>query len=558
MARTISIGAQGFVDIRERGDFLVDKTGFVRDWWRAHDDVTLVCRPRRFGKTLNLSMVEAFFSVRFAGRADLFKGLEVWGCEDLRAEQGTWPVISLSFAGVKPGSFDEMRQEMARVITQACRLIWPDGYDAVPALMRASLEEIREGMSGVVAKNAINTMCEALMRQTGKRALVLLDEYDTPLQEAWLAGYWEDAAEFMRGFFNATFKTNPYMERALITGVTRVAHESIFSGFNNPKVVTAFSDEYAKDFGFTQSEVDAALAEFGRSSSRQEVRAWYDGFTFGGVSDIYNPWSITNYLDTGRLAPYWANSSGNALVSSLVSHGDGDFKSDFETLLEGGTVEELVNSQMVFPDLEFDPSATWALLVAAGYLQAKEMGAPGQDLFEVRVTNHETMLAFDAMVRRWFARVRVQYNYFVRALLTGDVRGMNRYLNEVALNTFSTFDTGNRPSGAEPERFFHGFVLGLLVDLRDRYLVRSNRESGYGRYDVMLVPRDVRLGEGIVLEFKVIDHEGGERSLVDTVQNARRQIEERRYTAELLDLGIAAERIHTYGVAFEGKHVLVG
>lgn len=558
MARTISIGAQGFAEMREKGYFIVDKTGFVRDWWRAGDVVTLICRPRRFGKTLNMSMVECFLSMRFAGRADLFEGLEVWGDEGMRAEQGTWPVVWLSFADVKPRSFDEMRAGVTSLVVSACRALWPDGLGALPAATRSALEVVREGMADVTAKMAVKVMCEALYRQTGKKAIVLLDEYDTPLQEAWVQGFWADAVEYMRGFFNSTFKTNPYLERALVTGITRVAHESIFSDFNNPKVVTTTSDEYARDFGFTQAEVDAALAEFGRSGERAAVAEWYDGFTFGSVPDIYNPWSITNYLDTGKLAPYWANSSGNALVSSLVSRADADFKSDFETLLEGGSVTELVGSQIAFPDLDYDPSTAWALLVASGYLQATDVGEPGEELFELRITNHETMLAFDGMVRRWFARARVPYNGFVRGLMSGDVRAMNRYMNDVALATFSTFDAGSRPSGSEPERFYHGFVLGLLVELRGRYRVLSNRESGYGRYDVMLVPDDPRRDAGIVLEFKVVDRESGEKDLEDAVEAAHRQIEERHYAVELEAEGVPAEHVRAYGLAFEGKHVLVG
>lgn len=557
MARTISIGSQGFADLRENGYFFVDKSGFVRDWWRSGDSVTLICRPRRFGKTLNMSMVECFFSQRFEGRLDLFSGLEVWDDAELREEQGRWPVISLSLAGVKPSSFEEMKEEVARVIAQACRTVWPKGYDAAPESMRGPLERIREDMDDVTCKNAVNTMSEALYRQTGKRAILLLDEYDTVLQEAWLSGFWDEAARFMRGFFNASFKTNPFMERALITGITRIAHESIFSDFNNAKVVTTSSDEYAHDFGFEQCEVDGALAEFDLSASRDAVRDWYDGFTFGDVSDIYNPWSITNYLDTGQLSAFWANSSGNALVSSLVRQADAQFKADFEVMLEGGSVKETVNAQIAFPDLDYDPSAVWSLLVASGYLQAQRAGMADEGAFMLSVTNRETMLAFDAMVKRWFARVRVPYNGFVRALLAEDLDAMNDYMNEVVLDSFSFFDAGERPSGSEPERFYHGFVLGLLVELRDRYLVRSNRESGYGRYDVMLVPKDPSADDGIVLEFKVRNPRR-EATLEEAVAAAHRQIAEKRYAAELVAQGVPEDHVRTYALAFEGKRVLVG
>lgn len=558
MTQPIAIGAQGFADVRERGAFLVDKSSFIRDWWASLDGVTLVCRPRRFGKTLNLSMVEAFFSTRFGGRGDLFQGLEVWEDKGLRAEQGTWPVIFLSFANVKPSTYGGLREAVSTVVGNAYQDLLPAADVVLDPLDAALAERILGGEATETdLVFSINQLCRILYRATGRRAIVLLDEYDTPIQEAWLNGYWDRASELVRGFFNATFKTNPYLERALLTGITRVAHESIFSDLNNLNVVTTSSDEYATCFGFTQEEVDAALEEYGLASSRNDVWEWYDGFTFGRATDIYNPWSITNYLDKGRLAAYWANSSGNSLVSSLVSTADADFKADFEVLLQGDTVTEVVSDQIAFPDLAYDPTTVWALLVASGYLRMVPVGKPGEGLSELAVTNHETMLAFDGMVRRWFAPARVPYNRFVRALLAQDLDAMNAYLSDVALDTFSTFDTGRRPSGAEPERFYHGFVLGLLVDLRNRFRVRSNRESGFGRYDVMLEPVDPRRDDGYVLEFKVFDPRR-EASLEDTVASALEQIEQKDYAAELVALGLPEGRIHRFGLAFEGKRVLIG
>lgn len=556
MARTVSIGAQGFADLRERGYFFVDKSPFVRDWWKSGDAVTLICRPRRFGKTLNLSMVECFFSSRYANRGDLFEGLDVWNDGTMRAEQGQWPVVLVSFAGVKAASFDEMRADVARAIAQVRRDLWPDdsSLGALPSTMHDPVSAIDERMDDATSKAALNTICEALFRQTGRRAIVLLDEYDTPLQEAWLSGYWDQASEYMRGLFNLTFKTNAYLERGLMTGVTRVAHESIFSDLNNLNVVTSASDEYATAFGFTQTEVDESLAQYGLEESRAEVERWYDGFTFGGRDHIYNPWSITNYLAKRRLAPYWANTSANSLVSSLVRRADADFKSDFETLLQGGTVTRRVSEQIVFLTLGRSPSSAWSLLAASGYLRV----VPAGDLSELTITNHETMLAFDDMVDEWFEGSETQYNGFVRALLSGDVRAMNAYLVEVALDTFSSFDVGTRPSGAQPERFYHGFVLGLLVELRGRYRVRSNRESGFGRYDVALVPTDPSRDPGIVLEFKVLDAYSGEKSLEDAVAAAHAQIDEKRYAQELVSAGVPRDRVRTYGIAFEGKRVLVG
>ena len=557
MPRTVAIGVQSFAELRERGYFLVDKTSFIADWWHSADQVTLICRPRRFGKTLNMDMVECFFSNKYASRADLFNGLDVWNDSDLRCEQGTWPVVSLSFSSAKGASAEAVVRRMCEQIARAWRQHRDDiDADSLGDQERDLLEGRTPFVDPMVAPNSLARLCELLEKSTGKRCIVLLDEYDTPLHEAWVGGFWHEVSEFVRAFFNSSFKSNPSMERALLTGITRVARESIFSDLNNPKVVSATSPEYATSFGFTQDEVFAAMDEFGLHK-RDRVKDWYDGFTFGGVPDIYNPWSITNYLDSGRFAPYWANTSGNALISKIVREGDADLKSDFEVLLSGGSVEKRFDEQVSFDELGRRPGAVWGLLVAGGYLRIEAAGPAHADGSTLKITNHEVALSFDGMVRGWFDVVSSRYNAFVRALLAGDLDAMNVYMNDVALDTFSTFDTGKRASGLEPERFYHGFVLGLLVELRGRYLIRSNRESGFGRYDVLLEPVDPKADDGIVLEFKV-HNPRKEATLEDTVFAAKQQIVDKRYASELEAKGLAPERIHAYGFAFEGKRVLIG
>lgn len=557
MPRTVAIGVQSFAELRERGYFLVDKTSFIADWWHSADQVTLICRPRRFGKTLNMDMVECFFSNKYASRVDLFNGLDVWNDSDLRCEQGTWPVVSLSFSSAKGASAEAVVRRMCEQIARAWRQHRDDiDADSLGDQERDLLEGRTPFVDPMVAPNSLARLCELLEKSTGKRCIVLLDEYDTPLHEAWVGGFWHEVSEFVRAFFNSSFKSNPSMERALLTGITRVARESIFSDLNNPKVVSATSSEYATSFGFTQDEVFAAMDEFGLHE-RDRVKDWYDGFTFGGVPDIYNPWSITNYLDSGRFAPYWANTSGNALISKIVREGDADLKSDFEVLLSGGSVEKRFDEQVSFDELGRRPGAVWGLLVAGGYLRIETAGSAHADESMLKITNHEVALSFDGMVRGWFDMVSSRYNAFVRALLAGDLDAMNVYMNDVVLDTFSTFDTGKRASGLEPERFYHGFVLGLLVELRGRYLIRSNRESGFGRYDVLLEPVSPKVDDGIVLEFKV-HNPRKEATLEDTVSAAKQQIADKRYASELEAKGLAPERIHAYGFAFEGKRVLIG
>jgi hypothetical protein len=339
-----------------------------------------------------------------------------------------------------------------------------------------------------------------------------------------------------------------------MTGITRVSKESIFSDLNNLKVVTTTSDEYATAFGFTEQEVFASMDEFGYTQ-KQEVKKWYDGFIFGNVADIYNPWSILNYLDTGKFSTYWANTSANSLVGKLLREGNSDIKQKFETLLKGETLTATIDEQIVYNQLGRKRDAVWSLLLASGYLKVEEADTVNEK-YILRLTNYEVKRMFENMVSDWFGTEDNSYNYFIQALLKGDKKAMNVYMNKVALETISYFDSGNRPSGAEPERFYHGFVLGLMVDLRDRYVITSNRESGFGRYDIMMTPLN-RTDDAIIIEFKVYDSED-EKDLKDTVQDALRQIEEEKYEEMLIVQGIPSERIRKYGFAFEGKKVLIG
>ena len=561
MKKVISIGIQGFSDLREQDCFFVDKTNFIKEWWENRDVVTLITRPRRFGKTLNMSMLDCFFSNKYANRADLFEGLSIWQNETYRKLQGTYPVIFLSFAAVKAGNLEDaktqIKQEIARLYWENRNLMKEDifGEDERELYYRTTVK-----MDDVTAQDSLRNLSVWMERYYGKKVIILLDEYDTPMQEAYVQGYWDEFTSFVRSLFNASFKTNPYLERAIMTGITRVSKESIFSDLNNLRVVTTTSNLYADCFGFTEEEVFAALDEYGMGDKKDEVKQWYDGFTFGENRDIYNPWSITNYLDEGRLYPYWASTSSNGLVSRLIRTASADVKEKMEDLLRGQTISVNFDEQIVYNQLDDNEEAIWSLLLAGGYLKVQNIDYRGITLepwYTLDITNIETLSMFMTMFRGWFKNKDANYNDFVKALLKGSLKEMNIYMNDVALATFSSFDAGKKPSEkSQPERFYHGFVLGLLVELRDRYQIRSNRESGYGRYDVMLTPV-TEVDDAIVIEFKV--HEPDEEeTLKDTVRGALEQITEKNYDAELLAQGISADRIRHYGFAFEGKKVLIG
>ena len=561
MARTVAIGVQDFETIRVKNCFYVDKTAFIREWWKSEDEVTLLSRPRRFGKTLNMSMLNYFFSNRYPNRGDLFDGLEIWKDEEFRQIQGTYPVIFLSFAGVKHKDYENARSMLNELISglysQYAWLIEDERYTEID---RKFYRSVQAQMDEAVSSLSLNRLCEWLYRYYGKKCIVLLDEYDTPIQEAYVNGYWDELTSYIRALFNNTFKTNQYLERGIMTGITRVSKESIFSDLNNLNVVTTTSDEYATSFGFTEEEVFAAMEEQGiEENEKTQVKKWYDGFTFGEVRDIYNPWSVIMYLDKRKLEPYWANTSGNGLVDKLIREGNPDIKIEMETLLKGECIETEIDEQIIFERLEEEDNALWSLLLASGYLKVEEMmqeDPEGSRRYRLKIVNFETKNMFERMVSRWFTRGKT-FGRFVSAMFDGNVREMNHYMNEIALNTFSYFDAGNNPSGKkEPERFYHGFVLGLLVDQARGYMVKSNRESGLGRYDVVMEPKDVK-DTAVIMEFKVFDKEESEDTLEDTARNALQQIEDKKYATDLLQRGIPSDRIYKYGFAFEGEQCLI-
>ena len=572
MGKVISIGKQNFASLRENDCFYIDKSELIREWWESQDDITLITRPRRFGKTLNMSMLNCFFSNQYAGKKQLFEGLSIWNDEKYRILQGSYPVIFLSFASIKGSNYNDARDGIIMAINEA--------YSEHRYLLKSKeltegerkcFEEldnyaknpgVKEAVANDTICNAIKNLANCLYRYYGKKVIILLDEYDTPMQEAYLYGYWDQFTAFVRSLFNATFKTNPYLERAMMTGITRVSKESVFSDLNNLNVITSTSQEYETSFGFTEEEVFTALDTLEMAEQKEIVKSWYDGFVFGNQKDIYNPWSITNYLDKKQVRAYWADTSSNSLISRLIRKASAGIKEQMEELLQGKEIIVNFDEQIVFEQLNQDENAIWSLMLASGYLKAEQVEYRGllrEPWYHLKITNLETTAMFTNLFKSWFNQSRTNYNQFIKALLKNDIDALNYYMNQITMATFSYFDVDGAEGGkSEPERFYHGFVLGLIAEQTDIYEIRSNRESGFGRYDVMMIPkkRDNRY-PAVIMECKVRNARK-EVNLEESVQAARKQIEEKNYDAELLARGFKKEEILHYGFAFEGKKILIG
>ena len=564
MPKEIGTGIQNYEKIIKSNCFYIDKTNFIKEWWESCDEVTLITRPRRFGKTLNMSMLECFFSLNYADRGDLFEGLSIWQEEKYRQLQGTYPVINLSFSTIKEVDVETTRYQICEVIKnqyEKYSFLQQSGI-----LSEAELEFFKKMTFEIKREDmplSLNRLSEFLHRYYGKKVIILFDEYDTPMQEAYVNGYWDELVVLTRSLFNATFKSNPHMERSIMTGITRVSKESVFSDLNNLKVVTTTSNDYATSFGFTQEEVFGALDEFGLSGEKECVKRWYDGFRFGNHSDIYNPWSIISFLDThGEYKTYWANTSSNALVGKLIRQGSKKVKTTFEALLRDEVIHCPIDEQIVYNQLDTRESAIWSLLIASGYLKVlgmekeEEMTSGGHPVYDLSLTNYEVKKMFMIMFVEWFEGRDGNYGEFIDAFLNNDIEAMNEYINEITMESFSYFDTGTGSARSNTERFYHGFVLGLLTTLRDRYRLTSNLESGLGRYDVMLEPKNMK-DNAYILEFKVHNPKK-EDSMEATVENALKQIVEKQYEAALVSRGFDNDKIRKYGFAFEGKNVLIG
>lgn len=558
MAKTVAIGEQDFSKIIENNYFYIDKTYFIKDWWENGDTVTLITRPRRFGKTLTMSMLDCFFSIHHVSRRHLFQNLYIGQQAEYKQLQGTFPVIFLSFANVKADNYETARegmfQELVDVYDRNAFLL---DSDRLTAREKELFQKIKEDMSDMTAARSLLRLSNLLYKHYGKRVLIFMDEYDTPMQEAYVNDYWHPLSEFMKKLMNSTFKTNPALERGMLTGITRVGKESVFSDLNNLAVVTTTTKLYESAFGFTEKEVCHALTEFQLEDKYAQVTRWYDGFRFGTQDHMYNPWSIINFLKFQEFSAYWTNTSSNRLIGSLIQSAGAPVKMVMADLMRGHCFHTSIDEQIVFDDLARNEHAIWSLLLAIGYLKAAdyEINVNGKKDYALTIVNFEVRQMFGDLFLSWFSACSYDYNDFIKALLRNEIESMNHYMERIVRTVISSFDAGTKPSEqSQPEKFYHGFVLGLMISLTDRYVITSNRESGFGRSDTLLEPKN-HLDDGIIFEFKVLDSRK-EKDLEDTANAAIRQIIRKKYAAAL-ETACKKERIRIYGFAFRGKELLI-
>lgn len=558
----VGLGYHNFQDFVCKNRFYVDKTHFISEWIRDDSQVLLLTRPRRFGKSMLLSTVENFFDPRFADHPERFEKLKVWKEERARECFGRVPVISISFGGCKGSNY---KQAVKGILINLHTLYFTHQYlldsdklsDEEKAGYKDFYMNLLEGSDAGedILENSIPFMCNLMYKHYGVKPYILLDEYDTPLLEAYTGGYWDEMIETCRQLFHNIFKENEYYQRAIITGVTRISRNSLFSDLNNVKAATITSDSYGDCCGFTEQEVKDAL-KCQNIDEMAKVKALYDGFNFGKRKDIYNPWSICNYLTTRELCNYWVSTSSNKLIGEMIRRHPLQSKYEIEQLMQGEKLHKKMNECISFQYLDGDEESLWSLLLSVGYVKAENVVKDNEMIeCDLSVTNEEVMGMYRTEIPGMFFNGRSSYEHFTYALLHHNVDMMTDIMLDLTYSSMSYFDVGKGPKERTPENFYHGFVLGLIVSLKMEYRIVSNRESGRGRYDIAMYP----LKEGadaFIIEFKVFDA-AREKDLEETAQRALEQIDSRGYEADLLASGIENERIYKLGFGFKEKDVVI-
>ena len=547
----IGIGISDFKFLRIRDNYYIDKTMYIKDIIDNQSGVILVTRPRRFGKTLNMSMLKYYFDCTQKDSKELFKGLKIMSQEEqYTSKLGYYPVIYITLKDVQDRNFENMLLNLkSAMIDMYQEHMYLLKSDKIYEFEKQAITDILYAREDEVSlRNSIRELSKYLYRYYEKPVMLLIDEYDVPLQNAYVEGYYEEAVKFFKIFYGTTFKDNPYLEKTVLTGVSRVAKESIFSGANNFKVFTVLDDEFSDDFGITEEEMDKVIKDFNIQDKKEDIKEWYDGYTIGHTNGIYNPWSILNYLTDKKLMPYWVNTSSNDLIK-LVLKNSSTIKEKIERLLRDETIEVPINLETVIVGIENNEDNIWGLMLGTGYLKVEETVDLARGIYKVKLPNREIKELFRGIVEGWFRNKVIgnDLNSILKDLITLNIKEFEKKFRVLVKEMFSYMDVGENTA----ENFYHAFVLGMLVGLKDTYYVNSNRESGYGRYDIMLEPKD-KNGNSFIMEFKVLD-DMEEKTIEDTIKNAKKQIEEKRYEENLKERGF--KNITKMVYAFKGKEV---
>ena len=531
----IGIGESDFKILRLKENYFIDKSLYIKDIIDNTSKVVLVTRPRRFGKTLNMSMLKYYFDIKGKENKELFSGLKIMEQEEkYTSKLGAYPVIYITLKDVTDISFNNMILDLKTVMINMYKEhMYLLDSDKIYDFEKENIKDILFARENeIVLKNAIKDLSEYLSRYYNKPVILLIDEYDVPLQTAYVNGYYEEAKEFLKNFFNITFKDNKYLEKAVLTGVSRIAKESIFSGMNNFVVYTIMDNEFSDDFGITTKEMEKVISDFGIEEEKEEIRKWYDGYKIGKEEGIYNPWSVLNYLNKRELKPYWVNTSSNDLIKMTLKKSN-SIKEQFGKLLNDEEIEVKIDLETIIVGIEEKEENIWGLMIQTGYLKEVEEIDAIRGIYKVKIPNYEIKTLFENIVSNWFDN-KVPGNdlrSILKDLVTLKIEEFERKIKRLVLEMFSYFDVGENTA----ESFYHAFFLGMLVGLKDTYYVKSNRESGYGRYDIMLEPKE-KEGNSFIIEFKIVE-KMGEKEVRERIKEAKKQIKDKKYEEELKEKG---------------------
>ena len=547
----IGIGESDFKGLRIKDNYYIDKTLYIKHIIDNQSRVILVTRPRRFGKTLNMSTLRYFFDCEKKDTSKLLEGLKIMEQgEKYTSKLGAYPCIYITLKDVRGSNLEEMmllfQTELNELFIDHANLLKSEKIFDVEKEMFNTILNLKGNK--IQLQGAIKLLSRMLYREYEKPVMLFLDEYDVPLQNGYVQGFYDEAIEFFRTFYGTTFKDNQYIEKTVLTGVSRVAKESIFSGANNFRVYTVLDNEFAEDFGITENEMDKIIQDFNIQDDKEEIKKWYDGYKIGDTEGIYNPWSILNYLTDRKLMPYWVNTSSNDLIK-LILKNSSTIKEKIEALLRGEEIIVPINFETIIVGIEQNEDNIWGLLLGTGYLKITEVVNLAESVYKVKLPNYEIKNLFEGIIRDWFSNKVIgnDLRSILNDLVTLNLYEFERKFIVLVRQMFSFMDVGENTA----ENFYHAFVLGMLVGLKDTYYVNSNRESGFGRYDIMLEPKD-KNGNSFVIEFKVLD-DLSENTIEQTIENAKKQIIDKKYEDNLIERGF--KNITKMVFAFNGKDV---